>query len=580
MLSFFRKGGTGQVVIGAVVFAVIVVFIMEFRPGRQGGAGISRDCAVKIQDSCIDRKEYFAAYGLIVPRELPQKKVKSMGLRKTIMEGFVERELLLKEAERLGVSVSEEELDEELSAGRARVSLPYGQLGFLGYSLGISEDMVRLLPVKSTQTSEFDYKIYERVVRNTTNRSPKEFKEMQRREVVAQRVRDLVRSRVRVSESEAYGQWERERSKAVARVASISRLWFGKWVVDASDATVDAWAAKNEKQVDEAWKQAQPAWKAECPIVSEIVFNVEEESGDVSKTEKREKAQAALDRVKKGEAFEVVAKAVSEGGNADVGGELGCLNENYGPGAKELLDAAKTLKPGQVSAVVESKRGFHVLKLHSLLAEKDLEKLGKRATAKRLAVPALGTELAKEFADKLIEKAKAGAKLEDATKELALEYAKRGAPAKKPVVLLPGVTPPPAAPAKDAGEPPAMADPLRPKVEITAPFNIAGAPVEGAMPGEAPAAKLFELKDVDMVLDKPVKLATGFAVLQLKEKNLAKKEDFAKDRFTVLRALRLSKEQDAVARYIASLRSKVKDKITYDQRLLEETNTSDESGDG
>lgn len=571
MLSFFRKGGGGQIIIGAVVFAVIVVFIMEFRPGRQGGAGISRECAVKLLDSCIDRKEYFAAFGLIVPRELPQKKVKEMGLRKIVMDGFVERELLLKEAERLGVGVSEEELDEELSSGRARVSVPFHQLSWLGYSLGINEDMVRLLPVKSTQTSEFDYKIYERVVRNTTNRSPKEFKEMQRREVVAQRVRDLVRSRVRVSETEAYSQWERERSKAVARVVSVSREWFGKWVVDGSDAAVDDWALKNQKQVDDAWKQAQASWKAECPLVSEIVASVEEESGDATKTEKRQKVQSALDRIKKGEAFDLVAKAASEGA-----GDVGCLDESYGPGAKELLDAVKTMKAGQVSEVLESKRGFHVLKFHGLLAEKDIEKIGRRATARRLAVPAMATELAKEFADKLIEKAKAGAKLEDAAKELALEYAGRRAP-KKPA-MMPGALAP-AAP-RPAAEPPAMEDPLRPKVEITAPFSIAGSPIDNPMPGEAPAAKLFDLKDVDALVDKPVRTTTGFAVLQLKEKTLAKKEDFAKDRLTILRGLRVAKEQDAVVRYIAALRSKVKDKITYDQRLLEDASAGDGSGDG
>ncbi|GMV15845.1 MAG: SurA N-terminal domain-containing protein [Polyangiaceae bacterium] len=571
MLSFFRKGGGGQIIIGGIVFAIIVVFIMEFRPGREGGAGISRECAVKLLESCIDRKEYFAAFGLIVPRELPQKKVKEMGLRKVVMDGFVERELLLKEAARLGVGVSEEELDEELSSGRARVSVPYHQLDWLGYSLGISQEMVRLLPVKSAQTSEFDYKIYERVVRNTTNRSPKEFKEMQRREVVAQRVRDLVRSRVRVSETEAYAQWERERSKAVARVVSVQREWFGKWVVDASDGAVDDWALKNQKQVDDAWKQAQASWKAECPLVSEVVASVEEESGDATKTEKRQQVQSALDRIKKGEAFEVVAKSASEGA-----ADIGCLDESYGPGAKELLDAVKTMKAGQVSEVLESKRGFHVLKFHGLLAEKDVEKTGKRATARRMAVPAMATELAKEFADKLIEKAKGGAKLEDAAKELALEYAGRRAP-KKPV-MMPGVEAP-AAP-KPAAEPPALEDALRPKVEITAPFSIAGSPIESPMPGEAPAAKLFELKDVDALVDKPVRTTTGFAVLQLKEKTLAKKEDFAKDRLAILRGLRVAKEQDAVVRYIAALRSKVKDKITYDQRLLEDTSADDGSGDG
>jgi len=569
MLTFFRRGGAGQIVLGAVVFAIILVFVMEFRPGRTGGGGVSRECAVKVLDSCVDRKEYFAAFGLAVPRGLTNKKVKAMGLRKTLMEGFVERELLLKEADRLGISVSDEALDVELMHGRARVSLPMQQISFLSYSLGFTEDMVRLLPVRTAQTDEFDLKIYERVVRNTTNRSPKEFRDMQRREMTAQRMRDLVRSRVRVSEVEAYSLWERDRSKAVARTVSLKRDWFAKWAVDASDTAVRDWAAKNEKVVDEAWKQAAPSWKAECPLVSEIMVAVEEDSGDVTKTEKRQKIDAALAKVKKGEAFELAAKSASEGMTAIYGGELGCLSEGYGPGATELIEAAKGMKPGQVSEVVETKRGFHVIKLHARVPEVELEKTGKLVIARRLAVNALATGLAKEFGDKLIEQVGAGAKLDEATTALSLEYAKRTA--KKPAgPALPG--------AKKDDELPALLDALRPRVEISAPFSVAGSPIEDADRSEAPAAKVLELKKADDVVPKPVKTSSGFAVLQLKEKTLAKREDFEKDRLEIMRSLRAVKATDAVARYVAALRSKVKDKITLDSRLLEES--EDTSGDG
>ena len=172
MLSLFRRGGAGQVIIGAVVFAIIIVFVLEFRAGRQATqSALSRDCAVKVMDRCVDRKEYFASFGLIVPRGVPQKKIRAMGLRRQVAEGLVERELLLSEAERLGVSISEKEIDDELATGKAHVSIPVGQVSFLSYSLGIGEDGVRELPVKSVQTEAFDYKIYERIVRNVTNDS-------------------------------------------------------------------------------------------------------------------------------------------------------------------------------------------------------------------------------------------------------------------------------------------------------------------------------------------------------------------------------------------------------------------------
>ena len=162
-------------------------------------------------------------------------------------------------------------------------------------------------------------------------------------------------------------------------------------------------------------------------------------------------------------------------------------------------------------------------------------------------------------------------------KELSLDYAQRRAGKKPALAAAPGAAPV----ATKKTDPPAMEDPLRPKVEITAPFSVAGSPVEDPLPGEAPAAKVFELAKADSLVEKPVRTNTGFAVLQLKEKTPAKKEDFEKDRLSILRALRVTKEQDAVARCIASLRSKVKDKVTYDQRLLEDTSTQDDgSGDG
>jgi len=62
----------------------------------------------------------------------------------------------------------------------------------------LGEDLIRPIPVTNPETKAFDYKVYDRVVRQFSNRSPTEFKTMQREELLAARLRDLVRSRVRV----------------------------------------------------------------------------------------------------------------------------------------------------------------------------------------------------------------------------------------------------------------------------------------------------------------------------------------------------------------------------------------------
>jgi peptidyl-prolyl cis-trans isomerase SurA len=77
---------------------------------------------------------------------------------------------------------------------------------------------------------------------------------------------------------------------------------------------------------------------------------------------RRARAEAALARVRAGEPFEAVARAVSEDGNRERGGEIGMR-----PGTRlpELfMDATRNLKVGEVTpAPVRSGAGFHVLKV-------------------------------------------------------------------------------------------------------------------------------------------------------------------------------------------------------------------------
>ncbi len=565
MLSAFRRGGAGQVVVGAIVFAIIVVFVLEFRTGRGPGAGLSRECAVETEGRCIDRKEYFAAHGLIVPRGIQPKRAREMGLRRQVLDGLIERELLISEANRLGISISEQAIDDELASGRAHVSLPAAQAAFLSYNLGLTLDGVRLLPVKSVQSGTFDYKIYERVVKNTTNRSPREFKEMQRRELIAKRMRELVRGRVRVSLEEAFAQWERERTSAVVRVAKLEKDWFQRFAVDSSDAAVDAWAKENVQQVDEAWKAETKRTVAGCILASEVFVAAGPDVSNEAKVDIRQRIDAAHARLKAKEPFALVVRQVSEAVTASYGGEIGCLAESYGAGADELVAIAKTMKPGEISPVLETPRGFHILQTHGTLAERDLERVGKRLVARRLSVPLRADVTMAGFANELVERAKKGEALDEVVKELATAHAQRIAAA------VPALRP-----AKDA-ELPALDAANKPRVEISSSFNRIVGPSIEVSGGDSPTAKLFEMK-VDQVLEKPVTTRTGMAVLQLKELTLATRPEFEKDRHEIMRTLQEDKGRDAVARYVAALRSAAKDKIKTDERLLEES-SSDAEGD-
>jgi parvulin-like peptidyl-prolyl isomerase len=93
-----------------------------------------------------------------------------------------------------------------------------------------------------------------------------------------------------------------------------------------------------------------------------ILIRATPQDSDMAKAEARQKAQAALDRAKKGEPFEKIAKEMSQDpGSASQGGDLGWFAQGQ---MVPTFDAVVfSLKPGQLSDVVQTDYGYHVIKL-------------------------------------------------------------------------------------------------------------------------------------------------------------------------------------------------------------------------
>lgn len=556
MLSFFRRGGAGQAVVMAVVFLVIVVFVLEFRAGRNVARGnVATDCAVEMGGDCISTKEFWAAYGMVVPPYAEKEQLRRLELYKRVIDGLIERDLLLQEADRLGISASDAVVEKQLTQGIARVSLPVADAPMLGYMLGLCQrapmeracvpgtEGVRLLPVKNTKTGKFDYKIYERAVRNTTNRSPREFKEMQRREISAARMRELIQARVPLSENEAFIQFEPMRSNASAQVVSVHRDWFARYVIDASDEAVDTWALGHKDPIDEAWKSAKSEWKAGCRLVSEIKVAFDATTSDEDKVMLRGKLEKAERAIKDGMPFERVARQFSDGSATAVNSSPHCLAESA---PQELLQAVEALRPQGVSPIVETPEGFALLESHGLLDEKVLEETGRRAVARRSFVQERAERLATHFGKDLADQVRAGTPLADVTSALA-----RAALGIKADVAEESV--------------PAMEDPGRPKPESAGPFNVHGSPIPNAMPGQAPAAKAFTMKPGAVEV---FTTSDGVAVMQLTSVDRATRESFETEKAMLMPRLRQVKAYEALTEYVGRLRKKAESRIKISDALL------------
>ena len=104
--------------------------------------------------------------------------------------------LLVNDADRLQLSVSDDEVTDEIYNGFIHVSVPSDNIG-LAYSLNHVFDGKIYAGFRDQKTKHFELKVYERTIKAAMGRSPTEFREEQARELLAAKVRDLVRAPIR-----------------------------------------------------------------------------------------------------------------------------------------------------------------------------------------------------------------------------------------------------------------------------------------------------------------------------------------------------------------------------------------------
>ncbi|WP_437681315.1 peptidylprolyl isomerase [Sorangium sp. So ce131] len=589
-----------QIFGAAIVIAIAVVFIVQFRPNAGPVQSSGSSCAVEVRGSCISSIEFNASRNLLGMRTGDENRLRAMGYRRLTAEGLYERWLLNEDAKRLGISVSDDELTAELVAGRVHVSLPADKIRQVAYALNLREDLTRYLDVRNRQTGKFDSKQYEKQIRAVTKMSPTDFRDYQKKELVAARMRDIIRARVRVGESEAFEQFSREKSTRTLSYVRFDRRFYTDLIVDTSDKAIQAWADANKEELDKAWEGRKAQYQPECRVVRDILVEVKpeasEEGPEAAKAAARARIEKAVERLKKGEGFADVARSASDDPSASRGGELGCVIK--GRLSKPVEDKLLEMKAGEVSDIIETEDSFHVVKLEQIAKDAEAEKIGRMETARELYVAHEAERLAAEAAKQVLAAAAGGKSLEDALSAYLAQLTPAKTAEARPAAAA-GAKPkdqPAAAKAdgdkgegaKEAGKPESgearapytiATHPNRPTVEASLPFNVSGSPIAEARDSTEPARLAFQLdKPGDLPKD-VVALENGYAVIQLKEKSSPSQEQWEKDREFYTGAMRAAKQNDALIGYMRRLKSTIGSEVKYDQALLKEPKPS-EDGSG
>jgi peptidyl-prolyl cis-trans isomerase D len=611
MLNLFRSRGVSNVIYGAIIVATIFAFVVTFRPNATSRtASLSETCVARVRGRCIDPKAFASAYRMLLPSRSSEAS-RRLNIKRLARDGLVERELLNDEAKRLGLVVTDQEITDQLWNGFVRVSLPaadptlavqilqemyqaYARAGLVSKEVAQAhfEERDPAIPVdfRDPKTKTFDMKVYERAVRNLSNRSPVEFRAEQERELLAARMRDVIRDPIRVSDREAWDEYDRRFSTATASWAPVKEAWAARWAVSASQADVDAWAAAHQSDVDTAWTERKGIDAPQALHVRHILVKLPYGATDDEKALALAKLSWAAARVKAGESFAEVAREVSDDpGSASMGGDLGTKMDNM---VRPFKEAANALRPGEVTAgAVSTQFGYHLIAKDDPARAAEVEAAGKRTAVRGLYAKSRATEVAQTIAKQIGEAMRAGKSADDAIHDAIAPYVR---PDRAPRLR---VLPPPAGEATDAGAGDAGAtarqaalpdrrfdastDEDRPKAETSTAFNRGGDPFPGLSPeGTASVvAFAFSAKEGDVMGD-PARTTDAFVAVQLKQHKAATREDFDKDRATFEQGMVAVKRDEALAMYVKRLRDQAKDDIKLDDSFVQEAKVDGGAGGG
>ncbi len=119
------------------------------------------------------------------------------------------------------------------------------------------------------------------------------------------------------------------------------------------------------------------------------------------KEQARHKIEQALKRVQAGENFQAVAKAVSEVPDKDNGGDMGMIPTSKLP--PFYVKAAASMRPGDISGIIESEYGFHFIKLVESAVASDVEPEKATPFVRSLLGSQRGDKAVQEFCKPILE---------------------------------------------------------------------------------------------------------------------------------------------------------------------------------
>lgn len=364
MLDLMRRKKRLKIVLWLVIFSLGLGMLLFFVPGIDVG-GVTDSSAATVDGRAISMRDFADAYRRTVDNfsnngrnKIDPETLKAMGVPRRVLDSLISTKVVEVVAERMGVEVT------PMEVRRAIETHPY--LQDEGKFIGL-ERYKTLLAANDITLEQFENDI--------------------RRAELARKVRAVITDAIDVSDRELREAFSRENQKTVVDYVVLKSADFTTRVKPSEaelrayfDGHRDAYKVKEKRriqyllatasqflpQVSVSEQEILAEWNqrphADTVQAAHILFAI---SDPAKEAEVKAEAEGVLKRVKAGqEAFAALAmKHSDDAESAKQGGFLGPFQK--GQMVKEFEDAAFAMKPGEISELVRSEYGYHIIKVLS-----------------------------------------------------------------------------------------------------------------------------------------------------------------------------------------------------------------------
>jgi peptidyl-prolyl cis-trans isomerase D len=362
MLDIMRRKKRLKAVLWVVLFSLTLGMLLFFVPGINVGGVATESSAATVDGQSIPMRDFETAYSRAVENysdhgrnKTDPETLKALRFPNQVLDSLITNKVIEVIAKRLGVEVTPNEIRQAVETH------PYFQdqgkfIGIDRYKELLASNNINVLDFEEeVRLAQLSKKVRE-IITDSLTVSDRELRDEFSKDNQETRVdfvllkKDDYQKKIKPTEADLRAYFDAH--KDLYRIKEKRRAQYLLVPISQIIPTIKV----TEQDILREWDQRPHEDTVEA---AHILFKV---TDPAKEEEVRAKAEEVLKKAKAGEDFSELAKKYSEDDTtAKQGGYMGPFQR--GQTVKEFEDAAFSLKPGEISGLVRTQYGFHIIKV-------------------------------------------------------------------------------------------------------------------------------------------------------------------------------------------------------------------------